>query len=66
MPLRLLRLLYAAWFVGVIWLSYLSIVRYQADRNAGGLLPRFVLALFWPLALLTQRGRASLLPNTKE
>ena len=65
MPLRLLRLLYAAWFVGIIWLTYFSIMRFQADRIAGGLLARAVLSLFWPLALLTRAGRAALLPKQR-
>jgi hypothetical protein len=65
MPLRLLRLLYAIWFVGIIWLNYFSIVRYLYDRVAAGLVKRFILTLFWPLALLTKPGRAALLPKQK-
>jgi len=63
MPLRLLRLIYAAWFVGVIWLTYFSILRFLADRVAAGLATRGVLTLFWPLSLLTRAGRAALLPK---
>jgi hypothetical protein len=64
MPLRLLRLLYATWFVGVIWLAYLSILRFQAERRVRGLLSRALLLLLWPLSLLTRAGRAALLPKT--
>lgn len=61
MLLRLLGLLYAAWFVGAFWLSCLSIVQFYRDRMNGALLARLVLTLLWPLALLMQRGRAMLL-----
>jgi hypothetical protein len=64
MPLRLLRLVYAIWFVGVLWLLYLSIVRHVQSRAAGGLTMRILLCLTWPLSLLTRRGRQALLPDS--
>jgi len=58
----LLRAMYGLWFLGAIVLTILALAellfgsRSFADR-ASGFLPRVAVAVIWPLALLTPRGR---------